>query len=808
MFKNYLKIALRSLTKNKAYTIINILGLSFGLACCIMITLYVQEETSYDTFYDNGDDIYRMVLERKYPDHVNNFAIIPAGFSEILADEIPEIKQSTRLIGFPNFSNIVRYEDKVFEEYYAFSADSNFFSVLDFEMIQGDATTALKRPNTVILTRSTAQKYFGNENPLGKSVEFNGNPIEVVGVMEDVPENSHIKFDFLSSSTNLGFLNNPNYISFSSYTYLELEPGVDKEVVEAKLSGVVEKYASGQIEQNLGLSYAEYQEAGNGYVYTLQPIADIHLTSNLESEIKPNGNIMYVYIFISIGAFILLLAGINFVNLATAKSAERAQEVGLRKVMGSDRKHLIMQFLTESTFITFISLIIGIAVIQLALPYFNDLAGKSLELGLFSSQLTIPALILFVLIVGILAGLYPALYISSLQPIEVVKGKFKSNSKGKWLRNGLVVFQFSISMILISGTLVVYNQMEYIQNKRLGFNKENVLVVERVNVVEQEESLRNALLNIPEITSVTTASTMPGGYFFGSQFQKPGESDVLTTKSLAVGDHYFETMDIEITEGRSFSEDFNDSLNIIINKTAIQTFGLEDPIGAILTINNPDQNGNIITTNYTVIGIVDDFNFESLRSNVTPLAIYSAESSVGFTSFMPVRFESSNIQQTVSSIEETWELYAPGEPFLYSFLETDLNQMYQSETVSSTLLAFFSILAIIIACVGLFGLAAYMAFQRTKEIGVRKVLGASVVGIIVLLSKDFTKLVGISFVLAVPVSWYLMNNWLDNFAYQTELSIWTFIVSGILALGVAIFTVSWQSIKAALTNPVDSLKTE
>ncbi len=808
MLKNYLKIAFRSLRKNKAYTIINVLGLSFGLACCIMITLYVQEETSYDTFYENGDNIYRMVLERKYPNHVSYYAIIPGGFSEVLAEEISEVKQSTRLIGFSNFSAIVKYEDKVFEEYYTFSADSNFFSVLDFDFVQGDPSSALKNPNTVILTQSTATKYFGNENPVGKNIEVNGNPIEVVGVMEDIPENSHIKFDFLSSSTNLGFLNNPNYISFSSYTYLELEPGTNKDEVEAKIPAVVEKYASSQIEQNLGISYSEYQAAGNGYVYTLQPISDIHLISNLESEIKPNGNIMYVYIFISIGAFILLLAGINFVNLATAKSAERAQEVGLRKVMGSERKHLILQFLTESTFITFVSLILGIAVIQLALPFFNNLAGKSLELGLLSNTLTIPALIFIVLFVGVLAGLYPAFYISSLQPIEVVKGKFKSNSKGKWLRNGLVVFQFSISMILISGTLVVYNQMEFIQNKKLGFNKENVLVLERLNVVNELDSFRNALMNITQVTSVSTSSTMPGGYFFGSQFQKPGESDVLTTKSLSVDDYYFETMDTKITEGRAFSEDFNDSLNVILNETAVKTFGLENPIGATLTTTNPDQNGNILSIDYTVIGVVDDFNFESLRTNVTPLAIYSNESQVGFATFMPIRFESSNIQQTVANIEETWELYAPGEPFLYSFLDSDLDRMYKSEAVSGTLLAFFSILAIIIACVGLFGLAAYMAFQRTKEIGVRKVLGASVAGIIILLSKEFTKLVGVSFIVAVPVSWYLMNNWLDNFAYQTELSVWTFLLSGILALGVALLTVSWQSVKAALTNPVNSLKSE
>lgn len=808
MIKNYLKIALRSLIKNKAYTLINILGLSFGLGCCILILLFVQDETSYDTFYNNGEDTYRMVLERKYPNHVTNYAIIPGGFSEVLAEEIPEIKASTRLVGFPNFSTTVKYEDQLFEEYYFFSADSNFFSILDFEILQGNASTALTRPNTVVITKSTAEKYFGAGNPIGKNLEVNGNPIEVVAVMQDVPENSHIKFDFLNSTTNLGFLNNPNYISFSSYTYLQLEPGTDKELIEFKLTDVVEKYASGQIEQNLGLSYAEYQAAGNGYIYTLQPIADIHLTSNMDAEIKPNGNILYVYIFISIGVFILVLAGINFVNLATAKSAERAKEVGLRKVMGSEKKHLIFQFLTESTFITFISLILGIVLIQLVLPFFNDLAEKKLAFELFSNSFTIPTLLLFVLLVGVLAGLYPAFYISSLQPVEVVKGKFKSNSKGKWLRNGLVIFQFSISIVLISGTMVIYDQMEFIQNKRLGFDKENVLVIERSNVIDQFDSFKNTLLALPYVQSVTSATAMPGDNFFGSQFQKPGEADVLTTKSLVVDDYYFETMEIEISEGRAFSENFNDSLNLILNKIAAISLGLNNPIGATLSMNNPGQNGEIITTNYKVVGIVDDFNFESLRTDITPLAIFSSESAFGFGGFTPIRFKTKNVQQAISDIEHTWKAYAPGEPFIYSFLENDLDQMYKSEKISGTILGFFSGLAILIACVGLFGLAAYMAFQRTKEIGVRKVLGASIFGIIVLLSKEFTKLIGLAFIIAIPVSFFLMNNWLENFAYRTELSIWTFIFSGLLALFIALLTVSWQSVKAALTNPVDSLNTD
>ncbi len=808
MLKNYFKIAYRSLIKNKTYSLINIIGLSLGLSCCITILLYVQDETSYDNFYENEKDLYRLVLERKYPDHVTNYAIIPAGFSEILAEEIPEIKESTRLVGFPNFGATFKYEDNVFEEKWAFFADSNFFRVLDFDLLQGDPNTALTNPNSIILTESSAQKYFGSDDPIGKTIDANGVDVEVVGIMQDIPENSHIKFEFLTSTSALGFLAQPNYIAFSSYNYVLLEEGADKSVVEAKLPAVVEKYAAGQIERNLGVSYAEYQAAGNGYVYTLQPISDIHLTSNMDAEIKPNGNIVYVYIFISIAIFILVLAGINFVNLATAKSAERAKEVGLRKVMGSNRQQLIAQFLAESVFITVISLIVSIALIQAVLPYFNSLASKSLELDLFSSGFIIPALLLFVVMVGILAGLYPSFYISSLQPVEVVKGKFKSNAKGKILRNGLVVFQFAISMILVTGTLIVFDQMEFIQNKRLGYNTENVLVLERINTLDQPDSFIDAVENLPDVRAVTSASSMPDGFFFGTQFQLPGQADVFTTKGMTVDDAYFSTMEVNLAEGRPFSEDFSDSLNLILNQTAVETFGLSDPIGEVLSTSNPLPDGTNQIVNYTIVGVVEDFNFESLRTSITPLAIFSDESQVGGTTFMPIRFESSNTQQTIAAVENLWDRFNPGEPFIYTFLDTQLNQLYAAEERSGTLLGLFASLAIVIACIGLFGLAAYMAYQRTKEIGVRKVLGASVFGIIVLLSKEFTKLIGISFLVAVPVSYVLMEQWLQNFAYRTEMTLGTFLISGVLALLVAILTVSGQSIKAATTNPVNSLKSE
>ncbi len=808
MLKNYLKIAVRSLLKNKVYTFINILGLSVGLACCVLILLHVEDELSYDDFHPNKEQLYRVALERVYPDHTSFYAIIPSGFSEVFNEEIPEVEHATRLLGFPTFANVVEYRDKVFEENYVFFADSNFFEVFDYRLLQGDSDALLKNPNTVILTRSTARKYFGAENPVGKTLEINDNETEVVGVMEDIPENSHMTFDFLSSSTNLGFIRQPNYTSFSSYTYLKLQEGATMEEVEAKIPELVERYASGQIERNLGISYEEYVAAGNGYHYFLQPISDIYLHSNIESEIKPNSSIVYVYIFISIAILILGIACINFVNLATARSAERAREVGVRKVMGSDRRQLIRQFLTESVFISLLSLVVAVGIIQMVLPLFNDLAQKELVINLFGNSMAGPLLLGFTLVIGLLAGLYPAFYISSIKPVEVMKGKFQSNSKGKWLRNGLVVFQFAISIILISGTLIVYNQMDYINSKNLGYEKENILVIENIFNLDQPDVFKQELRNLSDVASVGATSTMMGDNFFGIQFQQSGESEVLTTKGLTVDDHFIETMGINILAGRSFSENFDDSLNVILNESAVNALGIENPVGARLTSTNNNADNEQITSVFNVIGVAENFNFESLRTGITPLAILSSESVIGFESFLSVRLVNSNISENVSRFEDIWNSMVSDRPFSYYFLENDLAELYKAEQTSAKIFAVFAVLAIIIACVGLFGLAAYTAYQRTKEIGIRKVLGASISGIILLLSKDFAKLVGIAFFIAAPVAYLVMSAWLQNFAFRIEPGITTFITAGLIALLIAIFTVSYQAIAAAVVNPVKSLRSE
>lgn len=807
MFKNYLKIAFRSLFKNKVYSGINIMGLTIGLTCCILIALYIRDEASYDSFHSNGDDLYRMVLERIYPDHVSEYAIIPAGFSEVLASEITEIERTTRLVGFSNFSSTVEFEDLVFEESYTFFADSNFFSVFDFELIQGDPSTALKNPNTVIVTQSTARKYFGDENPVGQTIKINDTDTEVVGLMQDIPTNSHIKLDFLSSTTNLPFLVQPNYLSFSSYTYLELAKGADPAQVEAKIPAVVEKYASGQIERRLGLSYQEYVNAGNGYNYSLQPIADIHLVSNMENEIKPNGNITYIYIFISIAIFVLLIACINFVNLATARSAERAQEVGIRKVMGSERGQLIRQFLTEAVFLTFLGLVISLAVIQAVLPLFNSFAQKQLSLPFTTEVFFIPILLLLIVAIGFFAGSYPAFYITALQPIETIKGKFRSSKKGMILRNGMVVFQFAISIILITGTLVVREQMDYIQNKGLGFDKENVLIIEGIGGNDDSEILKQELERMTEVRSVGFSSSLPGGFFFGTQFRKEGVADIATTKAMTVDDNFLASMGMEVTSGRGFSEEYDDTLSVILNESAASALGFENPVGERI-INAITVNGEETTIVYNVIGVIGDFNFESLHTEVTPLAVFSTEGSFGPPAFAATRVFSDNINRTVGTIEQKWKNLFPGQPFEYSFLDDDLNALYESEQKSSYIFTIFAVLAIAIACIGLFGLAAYSAFQRTKEIGVRKVLGSSVSSIVLLLSKDFTRLVAIAFVFSAPLSYFIMSRWLQNFAYRVEVDIVTVIIAGLITLGIALLTVSYQSIKAAIVNPVESLKSE
>lgn len=806
MFKNYFKIALRNLQKNKVYTGINVLGLTLGFMCCMLIMLHVKDELSYDKFIPDHENIYRVALERIYPDHVNFYSVIPHSFAEVIQEEVKGVKDATRIFYFGT-GNIITYEDTPYEEDFVAAVDSNFFNVFDFVMLQGNKETSLAEPNTAVISKSASEKIFKGQSAIGKTIKQGEAEYEITGVMEDMPENSHMKFDYLISSSSFPFIDQENYTSFSAHTYLKIDPIVSSDQVENELPGLVTKYASGQIERNLGISYADYSAAGNGYRYFLQPLTDIHLHSNLEAEIKANGNYLYVYIFISIAAFILVLACINFINLATARSADRAKEVGVRKAMGSDRSQIIAQFLLEAVLITFISLMIGIVLVSFAVPFFNDLAQKSLVFDFAAMISSVPLLLLFGVVVGLLAGYYPAFHISKFNTISILKGKLQT-SKGNWLRNGLVVFQFGIAIVLISGTLIINDQINFIQSTSLGFDKENVLVLRRFGNQPNHNALKQEIENLPGVISAGKTSTMPGQGTFGVQFTKPGGGDVLTTKGFAAEADLFSTIGLMPKQGRVFDENFNDSLSLILNESAVKVFfGDENPLGQrLMTTNN--INGENVTSELTVVGVVEDFNFESLHTKVTPLAIFNTKNPAGFTNFLAIRYEANRQSELLESVEQKWNEQADGIPISYYFLDNSLAELYKNEKTSSKILGVFSILAILIACIGLFGLAAYTAFLRTKEIGVRKVLGASVGSIVLLLSINFAKLVGIAFLIAVPIAWFAMDGWLDSFAFKIDLGISVFLIAGLVTLAIALLTVSYQAISAAIVNPVKSLKSE
>jgi putative ABC transport system permease protein len=818
MLKNYLKTAIRSLIKQKVYTAINILGLAVSIAACLLIGLYVKHEFSYDKFFPDADRIYKIALERIYPNHSTFYASIPHSYGPTMQRDFPEVENSLHLLG-PATDVILNYksgpsEVKTFEEDYVIWVDSSFFSFFDISLLKGDKKTVLAAPNQVILSSTTAAKVFGKEDPIGKTLYGNFGEYKVTGIFKDIPDNSHLRANLIASFSAADFRKTENYITFDTHTYIKLKPGSDARKLEAKFPKMVDQYASAQIERELGQSWEDYRKAGNGYRYFLQPLTSIHLDpTNIEYTITPSGNVNYIYGLLFVGVLILTIACINFMNLSTARSAERAREVGVRKVMGSFRDQLILQFLVEAFLLSLAGTLMAVIGSVLLLPSFNLLMQKHLQF-VFAPDV-VAGLLGFALLVGLLAGFYPALVLSSYNPVVVMKGNFSGSSKGVWLRNGLVVFQFVISIVLIIGTVVVGEQMRYIQNKNLGFNTESVLMIERAWALDKKgETFIEEIRRMPEVASVAGTSSRVGNRedFFGQMFQPQGSNEVLTVKSMFMDDDFGQNIGFTMKEGRLFSREMKDSLNILLNETAVRTIGLTDPVGRKLT------NGDLFrgdtarqgTRLFTVIGVVHDFHFQSLRDEITPLVIFSFEvfGPRANHNYVAVRLKPDGFKQAIEKIEGKWKEFVPDRPFRFEFLQDNLNRGYAEEQRSGKMFTVFSSLAIIIACVGLFGLSAYTASRRTKEIGIRKVLGASVGGVVVLLSKDFTKLVLVAFVLAAPLAWWMMSEWLDSFAYRIALGVGSFVLAGVAALAIAWLTVSYQSIKAAVVNPVLSLRSE
>lgn len=793
MFRNYIKIAFRNLWKHKAFSFINILGLTVGMTACFLIFLYVRFELSYDAFNTKADRIYRVVTDIKTPSEVIKAGGPSWAAPPNLKDEFPEIEAFVRI---STNNMLVRKGDIKYQEENAAYADSAFFQVFDMKLLQGDPQKALNDQMSVVLSETTAKKYFGSNNPVGQTLLLTGDgiPATVTGLMQDMPENSQVKADMLISMSTLSKRFNPGldeqWGSYGSSAYLLLKPGTNAKALEAKFPAFVKK-RNGTREQESQM-YA---------TLLLEPLREVYLYSTRGSA--RTGNINNVYIFSIVAVFILLIACINFINLTTARSTERAKEVGIRKVVGAIKGQLTRQFIGESVILSLLALLLTIGLAALLLPLFNQLAGKQVSKGIFSNWQYLGILFIAAIGIGLLAGTYPALVLSSFRPITVLKGRFATGVRGILLRKGLVVAQFSISIGLIIGTIIVYRQMSFMRNQDLGFNKDQTLVI-NTNNDPGKEAFRQALTGIPAVQSVSLSSSVPGGNNPGAYSEienSKGDLQVANLDLYFVDFDYIKQYDMKVVAGRAFSRDFltDTTQAMVMNETAVKLFGYSSPQQAIgKRFQQWGREGKII-------GVIKDFHFRSLQQDIKPLTMRIEPNRSRMVS---VKIATANLPATLAAIESKWKATIPNRPYSYTFLDELFDQQYRAEERFGKLFLNFAILAIFISCLGLLGLAAYSTMQRTKEIGIRKVMGASVTRIVNLLSIDFLKLVLISFFVAAPVAWYFMHQWLQGFAYRTPIAWWIFAVAGIAALVIAIATISFQAIKAAVMNPVKSLRSE
>jgi len=816
MFSNYLKVAWRNLVRDKTFSIINMVGLAIGLSGFLLIALYVMDELSFDRYYNKAGNIYRIEMNARWGGEDLRMAQIGDPIGPKLKNDYPQVEEYTRIFysrNDPGMANklIGKGGEYITESNTAY-VDSTFFNVFKFPAIEGNLRTALNEPSTVVITASTAVKYFGSTDAAGKTltVKENGRdvPYKVNAVIKDIPGNTHFDFNILFSMKSLNYqwgqVGNSNF-----YTYLVLKPGPGVRVFEKQLNGYIVKYFTPLLKDFNMSSMEEFEKTGNRFNFILTPVTRIHLYSDRQAgeEMRPSGSIQYVAIFSAVALLILFIACINFMNLTTARSAGRAREVGIRKVLGTERKELILQFLSESTLMVLLSLLVAVGIAFLILPLFNSVAAKSMSMASLFSPVILPLLLALPFVVGLLAGSYPAFFLSGFKPIEVLKGKLRMGTKSGGLRSALVVFQFTTSIILIIGTIVVYRQLRFIQTRDLGFNKEQVLIINNADALDNNaEAFKNQVVQLSGVKSGTLSAFLPvsnSSRNTWNVFKSPVATgnNSFNTQFWAIDYDYLETMGLKLLKGRNFSPGFGmDSSSWIINEATARMLGYKDPVGKnIYTINDKGK-----ATAHPIVGLVKNFNYESLHAAVGPL-IFALHRSTGLASF---KVSTANINTLVEQVQGKWKAMAPGMPFSYRFLDESFNEMYRAEQRVGEIAMIFSILAILISCLGIFGLATFIAEQRMKEIGIRKVLGASVQGIVGLLSADFMKLVGIAFVIAAPFGWWVMNKWLQSFVDRAAFSLWIFVVAGIAALFIALATVSFQSVRAALMNPTKSLKAE
>jgi putative ABC transport system permease protein len=797
MFKNYLKIALRNMKKNKGYSFINITGLAVGMACCILIFCWINDELSYDQFHNNIDRLYRVIRSERTPDgSINQYASTPSPVGPSLKESYPEITEFSRLYTFSRQRGrvLLKYKNNQFYEDRFYCADPSFFSIFTFPFIQGNPQSALTNPNSVVITQDMAKKYFGNENPVGKTLTIvNSHDLIVSGVIENIPANSHVQFDFICPLQPLldqfSWMRRWNIPHF--YTYILIENSANINEVCQKIRDHLKRYEP-----------EFYNTSLNQYV--LQSVKDIHLRSRYKSDLSGESKTQTVYIafFSLIAAFVLIIACINFINLTTARSTNRAKEIGMRKVSGANRIHIVRQFFGESLLMSFLSLGLAILLVNLSLPTFNQLSGKQVEfVHLFNLDILI-AIVGIVIITSVLSGLYPAVVLSSFQPIGVLKGRTSNVMRNKHFRRILVIFQFTLSIILIIGTIVLYSQLRYIQHKELGYDKEYLIYFPgQGNLKKQYHVFKEEMLKYSQVLGVTSSSDLPTKtthYTMINGWEGSSAEDGMLMNFFSVDEDYIKTFGIEMAEGRFFSETIatDATQGFVLNQEAVRLMSMQNPVGKRFSFF--EREGRII-------GVMKDFHFKSLHQPIEPLIFWI---NPAWDQYIFVRVQSGEMAETLQFIEELHQRFNPGYPFDFKFLDEDIDQLYRTEMRTKQVLSLFAGFAIFISCIGLFGLASFITVQRTKEIGIRKVLGASVVGVVKLLSRELIWWIFIANLISWPFAYYITRKWLDSFAYRIDLTFLPFILAGFSALVIALLTVSYQSIKAAMANPVESLRYE
>lgn len=800
MFRNFLKSAWRNLIRDKAYVSINVLGLSVGIAATLIIGLYIHNELSYDRFHADSDKIYRVYIDGNFGKTTYYSPLTANVLKETMLQDFGEVEMATRI--FKVSEQLVVHEKKKFMQKNVMYADKDFFNLFSFHLLSGDAENALDGPNKLVVTESMAQKLFGTQDPIGKVVKLRGdNPFTVTGVCEDVPQNSHFHFSMLLSYASAWQYNDTRWINANLYTYIKLKDPSQEENLEKKLPELIEKYVGPEVSQVMGIDLEQFAAQGNTYNFLLQPLESIYLHSDFNDEIEPVGDISRIYYFSIIALFILLIACINFMNLATAKYANRAKEVGIRKVVGSQKRQLVMQFLTESILLSLVSLIIAIAWVEISLPYFNQFANKTLSLPYLEAWYILPALLMFSLLVGIMAGTYPAFYMSRFSPQRTLKGKVSEGTGSGRLRAILVTTQFIITITLFISTAIIFSQNRFMITQKLGFAKEQVLVLEKAYLLgDRKEAFLEEVNKLPEVVAAAFSHKVPGQEYNGSTMQIEGRpaEDMLFFAVNYIGPDYVKAMNMELVAGREFSKEFaNDQNAVIINQTAAKKMRLEEPLGKYM---------RFAKQKLKIIGVLKDFHFESLHKPVRALVLRHHNDN-SFEQVV-VRMQMKDAQRTLKQIEKTWSDFKPDEPMGHFFLDQAYDHLYNEELRTARIFVIFSILAIVIACLGLLGLSAFMAEKRSKEIGIRKVMGARIPGILQLLYREVLLLLLFATIVAWPLSYYLMKLWLQNFAFHINMSFVPFVVATLVACFIAIFTTSFQALKAAHTNPSDTLRDE